>query len=95
MPIDVSIKDDIAEFLRTHYEIDIEAISPEATMDDIGLDSLGVLTIADLIETSYGISLDDERIASVRTFTDLLELIQVKIAEASPVGAPLTFDESR
>ncbi|WP_067826841.1 acyl carrier protein [Nocardia inohanensis] len=87
MPVDISIRDDIAEFLRTHYNLDIETISPDATMQDIGLDSLGVLTIADLIETNYGISLDDERIATVKTFAGLLDLIKLKIAEAAPAAA--------
>ncbi|UGT41918.1 acyl carrier protein [Nocardia yamanashiensis] len=79
----MSIRQDIAEFLHTHYNLDLDSISPDATMQDIGLDSLGVLTIADLIETNYGISLDDERIASVRTFAGLLDLIKLKLAEAA------------
>ncbi len=51
-------------------------------MSDIGVDSLAVLSVADLIESKYGISLDDERIASVRTFSDLMDLIRVKAEEA-------------
>ncbi|UGT62322.1 acyl carrier protein [Nocardia asteroides] len=83
MSVDVSIRDDIAEFLRAHYDVDLDVVSPDSTLDDLGLDSLGVLSVADLIENKYGISLDDERIASVRTFTDLMGLIRLKAAEAS------------
>ncbi|MFI5781313.1 acyl carrier protein [Nocardia sp. NPDC051570] len=83
MSIDVSIRDDIADFLLAHYEIDLGEVPPDATMEDIGLDSLGVLSIADLIETKYGISLDDERIASVRTFSDLIGLIRIKVSESA------------
>ncbi|MFC8529864.1 acyl carrier protein [Nocardia sp. NPDC057227] len=83
MSVDVSIRDDIAEFLRAHYDVDLDVVSPDSTLDDLGLDSLGVLSVADLIENKYGISLDDERIASVRTFADLMGLIRLKAAEAS------------
>lgn len=83
MSVDVSIRDDIAEFLRAHYDVDLDVVSPDSTLDDLGLDSLGVLSVADLIENKYGISLDDERIASVRTFADLMGLIRLKAAEVS------------
>ncbi|MEV0355354.1 acyl carrier protein [Nocardia sp. NPDC050697] len=83
MSVDVAIRDDIAEFLRAHYDVDLDVVSPDATLDDLGLDSLGVLSVADLIENKYGISLDDERIASVRTFADLMGLIRLKAAEVS------------
>ncbi|MEU2033798.1 acyl carrier protein [Nocardia amamiensis] len=83
MSVDVSIRDDIAEFLLAHYDIELNSVSADATMEDLGLDSLGVLSVADLIETKYGISLDDERIASVRTFSDLMDLIRLKVAEAA------------
>ncbi|WP_280270071.1 acyl carrier protein [Nocardia wallacei] len=82
MSVDVSIKDDISDFLRSHYDIDLDRVPADATMSDIGVDSLAVLSVADLIESKYGISLDDERIASVRTFSDLMDLIRVKAEEA-------------
>ncbi|MBY8862211.1 acyl carrier protein [Nocardia sp. CA2R105] len=82
MQVETSIRDDIAEFLQAHYQIDLDSVSADATMEDLGLDSLGVLSVADLIETKYGISLDDERIASVRTFSDLMDLIRVKVEES-------------
>lgn len=82
MTVDVvSVRQDIAEYLDSHYDIVLDEIPADATMTDIGLDSLGVLAIADLIENKHGISLDDERIASVKTFSDLMELIQIKAAE--------------
>jgi acyl carrier protein len=52
-------------------------------LDDLGLDSLGVLAIAEIVEKKYGISLDDERIAGVRTFSDFKDLVVLKIAEVA------------
>ncbi|MET8654399.1 MULTISPECIES: acyl carrier protein [Nocardia] len=83
MSVDVSIRDDIADFLLNHYNVDLNSVPADATLEDLGLDSLGVLSVADLIETKYDISLDDERIASVKTFSDLMDLIRVKIAESA------------
>ena len=81
MPIEYEVERDIVEYLGAHYSIEPDEITDESTMDDLGLDSLGVLAIADIVENKYGISLDDERIAGVRTLSDFKDLIVLKIAE--------------
>jgi acyl carrier protein len=83
MPIEYEVERDIVEYLGAHYSIEPDEITDESTMDDLGLDSLGVLAIADIVENKYGISLDDERIAGVRTLSDFKYLIVLKIAEAA------------
>ena len=81
MPIEYEVERDIVEYLGAHYSIEPDEITDESTLDDLGLDSLGVLAIADIIEKKYGISLDDERIAAVRTLSDFKDLVVLKIAE--------------
>jgi acyl carrier protein len=81
MPIKYEVERDIVEYLRAHYSIEPDEITDESTLDDLGLDSLGVLAIADIVEKKYGISLDDERIAGVRTLSDFTDLVVLKIAE--------------
>ena len=65
-----AIENAIVDYLGAHYGVDREEIMAATTLDELGLDSLGVLAIADLVEKKYGVSLDDERIAGVRTFAD-------------------------
>ena len=79
-PIEYEVERDIVEYLGAHYHIEPDEITDESTLDDLGLDSLGVLAIADIVEKKYGISLDDERIAGVRTVSDFKDLIVLKIA---------------
>jgi acyl carrier protein len=81
MPIEYEVQRDIVEYLRAHYGVEPDQITDQSTLDDLGLDSLGVLAIADIVENKYGISLDDERIAGVRTLSDFKDLIVLKIAE--------------
>jgi acyl carrier protein len=83
MSIDDYVERDIVEYLGAHYGIESDEIDDESTMDDLGVDSLGVLAIADIVENKYGISLDDERIAGVRTVSDFKGLIVLKIAEVA------------
>ena len=93
MSIDNDIERDIVEYLGAHYGVEPDEITDESTLDDLGLDSLGLAAIADIVEGGYGVSLNDERIAGVRTFSDLKALIALKRAEA-PGGAANFVDNS-
>jgi acyl carrier protein len=83
MSIENDVERDIVEYLGAHYGVEPEEITDESTLTDLGVDSLGVLGIADVVETKYGVSLDDERIAGVRTLSDFKELIALKKAQAA------------
>src|SRR4029078_259066 len=67
MSIADEIETDIIEYIGAHYGVEPDEITDESTLEDLGLDSLGVLAIADIVENKYGISLDDQRIARGRT----------------------------
>ncbi|MEI6251843.1 MAG: acyl carrier protein [Mycobacteriaceae bacterium] len=79
MLIDREVRGDIVEYLGAHYAIEPDQITGESTLGDLGVDSLGVLAIAEIVEKKYGISLSDERIAGVRTLSDFENLILHKI----------------
>ena len=83
MSIEYDFDRDVVDYLSAHYGLAPDRITDESTLDDLGLDSLGVLAIADIVEKKYGISLDDERIAGVRTVCDFKNLIALKIAEVA------------
>ncbi|NKY32167.1 acyl carrier protein [Nocardia speluncae] len=80
---EVPIRDYIAEFLRTHCDLQFDAIAAQATLADLGLDSLTVLSIIVLVEKKYGVELPDRQVASARTFAELMELLGVSAAPAS------------
>ena len=93
MSINNDIERDIVEYLGAHYGVEPNEITDDSTLVDLGVDSLGVLGIADIVETKYGFSLDDERIAGVRTLSDFKDLIALKradVRDAQPLS--LTAD---
>ena len=83
MSIEYEIERDIVEYLGAHYGVEPDEITDQSTLEDLGVDSLGVLAIADIVENKYGVSFDDERIAGVRTVSDFKDLIVLKIAEVA------------
>ena len=83
MPIEHEVQRDIVDYLGAHYGLEPDEITGESTLEDLGVDSLGVLAIADIIEKKYGVSLDDERIAGVRSLSDFKDFVLLKAAEMS------------
>lgn len=77
----MSIENDIVEYLHAHYGVEPEDITDRSSLDDLGVDSLGVLALAEIVENKYGVSLNDERIAGVRTLSDFKNLIELKRTE--------------
>lgn len=71
----VDVERDIAEYLRAHHGVEANEITDESTLADLGLDSLSVFAIGDILQSKYGISLDDERIAGVRTYSEFKTFI--------------------
>ncbi|WP_067537628.1 acyl carrier protein [Nocardia crassostreae] len=86
MSIVVEIQRDIFDYLESHYGIEPEEIKSHSRLNELGVDSLGLLAIADLVKKKYGIALDDERIASVKTFQDFIALLERKCAAAGQAG---------
>lgn len=88
MSIVDEIQQDIFDYLDSHYGIERDEIKSHSALNELGIDSLGLLAIADIVRKKYGIVLDDERIASVRTFQDFTDLLERKVAaRESVIGA--------
>ncbi|MFI5719384.1 acyl carrier protein [Nocardia sp. NPDC051750] len=77
------IRDYIAEFLRTHGDLEIDTIPPDATLNDLELDSLTVLSIIVLVEKKYGLQVPEQEVIAARTFADLMTLVGIPVAPAS------------
>ncbi|RAY13064.1 acyl carrier protein [Actinomadura craniellae] len=75
MPAQFTISD-LMEILVRKAGLPREAVTddPDATLDDIGLDSLAFLQLQAEINSRYGFELDDER--PHETFGEILALIR-------------------
>ncbi|MEU2896447.1 acyl carrier protein [Streptomyces sp. NPDC088106] len=71
---------DITEFLLAKCDADPDELSADSDLyHDIGIDSLDLIAMGQSLQGAYGISMDDERIGSLRTVGDVLEFAVSKI----------------
>lgn len=76
-----SVRSDIQEFLATNYEIELDALAPDAPIENSGFDSLGLLGIATLLENKYGLKFDTHSMFRLQTFNDLIQIVKAKCGE--------------
>ena len=71
----------MAEVLSEKYDVPREAISPEATLTQLGLDSLTIVELLFDVEDEFGIEVPEER-ATFQTLAEAAalvdELVQAK-----------------
>ncbi|KNE83321.1 acyl carrier protein [Streptomyces xinghaiensis] len=60
-------------------QVDAQSLRPEASLEDAGLDSLGIAEL-DLLLAEHGVTLGEDRLASVTTVGALDQLVGEHLA---------------
>ena len=70
----------LANYAAKQLELDISEITPDATFESLGIDSLDIVEMIMDLESELGVELDmeDQKIA---TFQDLADFIDAKVNE--------------
>jgi acyl carrier protein len=55
-----------------------ENITPEARFEDLDVDSLDLVELAQIVEDEYGVELKDSDLDQVQTVSDVVELIAAR-----------------
>ena len=76
----MSVYDHIAKILLEEYEVEEAAIRPDASMGDLGLDSLQVVEFLFHVEDEFDIEVPEER-ADFATLGEAAALVDALIAE--------------
>ena len=70
----------VNEFLIDEFEIEENALSPDAHLiDDLGIESLDFVDIVVTIEKEFGFKVKREEITDVRTLSDLYGYIEKRV----------------
>lgn len=70
----------INDFLIDEFEVDADAITPEANLKDtLGLDSLDYVDLVVTVESNFGVKLGEEDFVGIATFQNFYDLIENKI----------------
>lgn len=72
----------INEFLIDEFEVDAEAIEPEANLrKTLDLDSLDYVDLVVIIESNFGFKVVAEDFVNIHTFNDFYEYVNNKVVQ--------------
>jgi acyl carrier protein len=70
--------DTITEVLTEDFGVPEDDISPDATFEALGLDSLDVVELTLVLEEKTGVKLEDEELEDIRTLQQAVDKIAEK-----------------
>ena len=80
-----TIFDELARRVRKEMRVDQSVRVTEAsTLEDLGLASLQVADIIFSIEEDFGIQFDEQRAAEIKTFGQLVALVEESLGDRAP-----------
>ena len=68
------------ELLSEEFGVEAEEVTPDATFEALGLDSLDVVELTLVLEEKTGVKLEDEELEDVRTVQDAINKVSEKQA---------------
>lgn len=72
----------IQRMMVEQFDLKIESLTPDATLESLGLDSLSVIEFMFNLEDELKIKLPDERV-EIKTLQDVTDLVDRIVAEQS------------
>jgi acyl carrier protein len=73
----------LIEIVRSEKHLPDGALAPETALADAGIDSLDALSILFAIEERFHISIPDDRARAMKTFGDMIAIVQ-ELTGAAP-----------
>ncbi len=73
------IQDRVTEALAS-FGPDASLITPDATFEELDIDSLDLVELAQIVEDEYGVVLKGEDMKELKTVGDAIELISARAA---------------
>jgi acyl carrier protein len=64
--------DSIAQVIASRFKIERSRVLPEASFDDLGLDSLSQIELALMLEKELGVKISDAELAQISTVSDIV-----------------------
>ncbi|MEV4441591.1 acyl carrier protein [Streptomyces sp. NPDC049577] len=66
----------LTDVLTSTFRVPAQEVSPEATLDDLGLDSLAAVELFMTLQDTYGVTLDDTHATPDMSLKDIARLLQ-------------------
>ncbi len=70
------LRDELIDLIADEALIDRAKLAPEATLADLGLDSVGVVSVVFAVEEKYGVEIAEDAFKDVSDFGSFLAVLE-------------------
>lgn len=74
--------DQLKDILVKNLKVTPDHVTPEATWEDIELDSLAIVELSLLLEQECGLEIDDKELLELPTINDMVTLMEERSSKA-------------
>jgi acyl carrier protein len=71
----------VIKVIAETQHLPVEKVAPDATFEDLGIDSLDGINIVFALENEFDISIPDESIKTIKSVPDVIQGVQQLIAQ--------------
>ena len=75
------VRQEVMQIVAEIADLPLDEVSPDATLESLGIDSLNGLRIVAEVEKRYGVHIPDDAIGKIRTMPEIFALV-----DAHPPG---------
>lgn len=72
----MDVFDKLREIISQSTDVNEENISPETTLDELGLDSIDLVDLIMTVEDAFSVSVPDEEFENIKSVSDIAEIIE-------------------
>ncbi len=83
MPINDKLRSEVIAIVADIAELEVDEVSEDSSLEELGIDSLGGLRIVAAVEKKYGIVIEETAIGRIRTMPDIFGLVERHAPEVS------------
>ena len=77
----MSLDAELIDLIAKEALVDVDKLKKDASLEEIGLDSVDMVSVIFAIEDKYGVTIGENDIEKSATVGQMLTLIETKIAE--------------
>ena len=76
-----ALYESVTDIFADRFGIDRATVTPDASFDDIGLDSLSQIELATAIKKKYAVEISDDEMAEMSIVSEIVEKLEELLAE--------------
>ncbi len=77
----MSLEQELIDLVAKEALVDVDKLKTNATLEEIGLDSVDLVSVVFAVEDKYGVTIGENDLEKTATLGDMLKLITSKIEE--------------